>query len=106
MKKQKLLTKEILNKVPTLYANDGKDPKEVPVIAKFFTPWSNFTWYMTEYDPESGDAFGYVKSDFPEMGYFNMKELDSIEGPFGLYIERDIHFKNKTLADVMENAYA
>ena len=101
----KLLTKEILKKVPALYAMDGKKPEDVPVIAKFFTPWADWTWFMTEYDPESGNAFGYVKGNYPEMGYFNIPELIAIRGPAGLGIERDINFKG-TLADVMENAYA
>lgn len=44
----KLLTKELRAKFPPLYTNENKDPKDVPVVAKFFTPWSNWSWFATE----------------------------------------------------------
>ena len=46
----KLLTKQIEKSLPPLYANDGKPVAEAPIIAKFFTPDSNWTWYVTEGD--------------------------------------------------------
>ena len=95
----KLLTKEILKKAPALYAQDGKKPDEIQVVAKFFTPWTNWTWFMVEYDPKSGDAYGYVVGQHAEMGYFNINELEKIQGPVGLKIERDRNF-SATLAEV------
>ena len=59
---------------------------------KFFTPWSNWTWYGVEYNPEEKLFFGYVKGLEKEWGYFSLQELESIKGPFGLKIERDLHF--------------
>ena len=35
-------------------------------------------WYMTEYDRESGDAFGLVLGIEPEWGYFNLNELKEL----------------------------
>ena len=96
----KLLTKELRDKFPALYANDGKDPKDVKVVAKFFTPWSYWTWYATEFDGED-KFFGYVKGMEKELGYFSLAELEGLSGPFGLKIERDAYFgDNVTLADV------
>ena len=97
----KLITAEILKKSPALYANEKKSAAETPIVAKFFTPWSNWTWYMTEYNPETGEAFGLVEGFETELGYFSVPELESITGPMGLKIERDIHFSGRTLADVM-----
>ena len=37
-----------------------------------------------------------------ELGYFSLKELESLKGPFGLTIERDLFFGKYTLAEVME----
>jgi hypothetical protein len=99
----KLLTKEILKKLPALYANDGKKPENIPVIVKFFTPWSNWTWYATEYNPAEKLFFGLVKGFETELGYFSLNELESVTGPYGLKIERDIHFENQSLADVQKN---
>ena len=33
---------------------------------------------MTEYDRESGDAFGLVLGIEPEWGYFNLEELKEL----------------------------
>ncbi len=29
---------------------------------------------------------------FPELGYVSLAELQSVRGPFGLQVERDLHF--------------
>jgi hypothetical protein len=98
----KLLTKEIEKNFPPLNSTENKEPKDVKIIAKFFCPWNHWTWYATEYDPETGIFFGYVHGDFDEFGNFSLHEFQSVQGPFGLGIERDLHFGEHTLAEVME----
>ena len=98
----KLMTKELEQTFPSIYSNEEKDPKDVLIIAKFFCPWGNWTWYATEYDPETGRFFGFVRGDFDELGYFSLQELESVRGPFGLGIERDLFFGVHTLAEAME----
>jgi hypothetical protein len=100
----KLITKEILDKAPPLYANEGKLASDVPVIAKFFCPWNQWTWYMTELDPDEGLAFGLVVGFEVELGYFSIPELESISGPGGLKIERDLHFGKHSLGEVKNGA--
>jgi hypothetical protein len=86
----KLLTKEIESMFKKVGYQDGvEDPV---VVAKFFTPWSNWTWFATEYDPESRLFFGMVHGHEEELGYFSLDELASVKGPFGLGIERDTSF--------------
>ena len=97
-----LMTKELEKTFPPIYANEEKEPKDVLIIAKFFSPWSNWTWYATEFDQESGQFFGYVRGIENELGYFSLQELESVSGPFGLGIERDLYFGDHTLAEVME----
>ena len=89
----KLLTKEILNQLPQLYANEYKPAKEAMAIVKFFTPDSNWTWWATEFDPEQGLFYGLVQGFETELGYFSLAEIESARGPLGLPIERDLHFK-------------
>jgi hypothetical protein len=36
----------------------------------------------------------------PELGYFVLSELTSVNGPMGLKIERDRHFQPQTLKEV------
>ena len=97
----KLLTKAIEKVIPALYTNDGKDPEEVKICAKFFCPWNQWTWYATEYDPEQGLFYGYVKGSASEYGYFTLEELEYVRGPFGMKIERDRNFTGN-LSDVVE----
>lgn len=93
----KLLTNELRNKIPTLYAQEKSyDPT---VYAKFFTPWSNWTWYVTEFDGED-IFFGLVDGFDKEFGYFSLQELENVCGPCGLKIERDLHFSPQPLSQV------
>lgn len=99
MKRQKFITKAILNKIPKLYAQEKKGNDAI-VYAKWFTPWSNWTWFATELNQETGIAFGLVIGHETELGYFDLNELQEITGPGGLYIERDQWFTPKTILDV------
>jgi len=88
----KLLTKEIENQFEKTGSQQDKGQDAI-VIVKFFTPWSNWTWYATEYDQENKRFFGLVSGFEKEWGYFSLDELKELNGPMGLKIERDLHFK-------------
>jgi len=94
----KLLTKELRKKLPPLYSQDGKGGKAIAYV-KFFTPDSGFTFWATEYDGED-TFFGLVDGHFKELGYFSLSELESVNGPMGLPIERDLYWKPKTLEEI------
>ena len=73
------MTDEMLKRVPELYAQEEIDLADKEVHAAYIIPFrSNWTWYMTEYDRESGDAFGLVLGIEPEWGYFNLEELKEL----------------------------
>ena len=100
----KLLTKEILRKLPRLYSTENTPLAGKTVVCKFFTPDSNWTWYALEGEKQqNGDVlfFGWVVGLDREFGYFSLRELESTKGPFGLPIERDLYFGSKALKDVM-----
>ncbi|MCA9290639.1 MAG: DUF2958 domain-containing protein [Phycisphaerales bacterium] len=97
----RLLDDETLQSLPALYTSEEvEDPM---VHLKLFTPWTNWTWYVIEFD---GDDvfFGLVDGHELELGYFTLSELESIRGPGGLRIERDEHFEAKPLSAVREGA--
>lgn len=76
---ENLMTDEMLERVPELYAQEDVDLADKQVHAAYIIPFrSNWTWYMTEYDRESGDAFGLVLGIEPEWGYFNLNELKEL----------------------------
>ena len=100
-----LMTNELMAKFPSLYETEGKTPEEVQVVAKFFNPAGTGSWFAVEFDPEERIFFGYVNlgdDDCAELGYFSLDELEAVRLPGGLTIERDLHFGNHTLAEVME----
>jgi len=108
----KLLTKEIREQLPPLYAQDGKGGKAV-VYTKYFTPSSNWTWLCTEGEPVLDESqnevdfkfFGLVFGHEREFGYFLLSELEEVRGPMGLPIERDLYFKPKTLEEIAPDMF-
>ena len=86
----KLLTKEIREMLPNLRETEGQEDPVVQV--KFFTPDSSWTWWCIEFDGKDL-LYGLVNGHCQEYGYFSLAELESVRGPLGLPIERDIYFK-------------
>jgi len=96
----KLLTEEIKLVLPKIYQTDAIPLNDRLVICKFFTPWSFWAWFVFEGEPEK-ELFENKKTDDyifygmthgfeKEIGYFRLRELESIQGPDGLKIERDL----------------
>jgi len=102
----KLLTKEIKNKLPKLYETESVPLKEKEVICKFFNPCGAETWYVIEGQQEEDDFifWGLVDLHEQEFGYFSLNELESINLPFGLGIERDMHFEPNKAAQFWNKA--
>lgn len=96
-----LLTEELRASLPPLYAQDGN--RNPTVHAKFFTPDSNWTWFITEGGAEDDDYifFGYVIGFEEEWGYSALSDLESVRGPLGLPIERDLYFKPGPWSEVI-----
>ncbi len=107
----KLITQELLQQLPPLYSQENeKDPL---VICKFFYPDFPWTWYAIEGSPVDEDGFydtdkekvdflffGYVAGDFPELGYFSLRELQANRGKWGLLVERDMYFTPTPLSEI------
>ena len=89
----KLFTEEQRTKLLANGTRRGADHK--PVV-KWFNPCGVGTWLLSELDPEYPDECGFGLADLgfgtPELGSIGLLELTEYRGPFGLGIERDIHF--------------
>lgn len=102
-----MLTKENRAALPPIYTQDGMG-EEAIVHLKYFCPWNQWSWFATEGEPRTDDDgkevdfefFGWVFGTYPELGYFVLSELTSVNGPMGLKIERDRHFQPQTLREV------
>jgi hypothetical protein len=99
----RLLPDEIAATIPALYATEHVDDPTVHV--KFFTPDAQWTWFVTEFDPEQRLCFGYVIGLDRELGYFSLDELEDLRGPLGLPIERDLYFTPCPLSQIQKSPY-
>lgn len=102
-----LMTPELAKQMPALYAQDGKGANAI-VHAHFFLGGSD--WYALEYDGKD-EFFGFVclngDTQMAELGYFYRSELESVcVGPLRQRVERDLHWKPKTLAEAKKELYA
>ncbi len=103
----RLLTHAIRKVLPPLYAQESKGGKAIAYL-KLFTPDSSWTWYLTEGSPITDDGgkevdfhfFGLVDGQDKELGYVALSELENARGPMGLPIERDLHWRPKTLEEI------
>lgn len=92
-----LLPPEVRENLPKLYAQEGtRDPV---VHLKFFFPAADWTWFVTEGQPEGEDFtfFGYVIGMTREWGYFSLRELEEIN-VYHLTVERDLFFKPEKMS--------
>ena len=91
-----------------LLANGGaqEETDHIPVV-KFFNPCGAATWLITKMMPNEPDIlFGLcdLGMDCPELGYVRLSELESVRLPFGLGIERDLHFRPRFPLSVFADA--
>lgn len=101
----KLITKAIERKARSQFPL-GSDMSQM-VVAKFFNPVGSWTWYVMNQDPKNPDyLWGIVKGYEIEMGSFSLSELQRLRLPYGLGIERDLHFKPMKAIDVWKQLQA
>jgi len=97
----KMMTKELGKKIPPLYSQDGKGDEAI-VYAHYFNPYGVGEWWILEWDGEN-EMFGYADLGFPELGYISLSELENVSiGGMELPIERDLHWREKTLGEVKQ----
>lgn len=90
----KLFTKEI-DKLLFKQYKDGSDLEKQKVAVKIFNPFGRGTWYILNSDPNDPNYMWAIVDLYAvEIGSVSRKELEEIIiKPFGLGLERDIHFE-------------
>ena len=92
----KLLTEKLRKSIPKLYETETVEGPEKVAQVKLFLPGTPWTWYLIEYDGED-HCFGLVDSGMDyggvEFGYFSIKEIEGLKSPWGLKVERDLHWE-------------
>ena len=97
-----LMTEKLADTIPAIGATDNaRDYDGVPARAKLFSPYSNWTWYITEMDRETGQCFGLVEGLETELGYFDLDELAETTVLGGVpAVERDLYWQPMTLGEI------
>ena len=102
MAQQKLLRKVELDLFKKHGCQDGKGGDAL-VIARLFHPISSYTWYVTEYDSETGYLFGFVVGHEMEWGTIaSLHEMSNMV-VHGLEVERDAWFTPKPLREALKD---
>ena len=104
-------TEEKLNRIPKLY-----ETKNIPLKHSWIYLWffiGSSSWYICEYDKDSGDFFGFViiNGDYQnaKWGYFNYQELKDIkiyDNGFPIEIENETNWEVRPAIEVEEIAEA
>ena len=89
-----LITKEIKDRLPKLYATEGTPVEEKIVQAKWFDPYGSAYWLLVEgEEQQNGDwlLFGYAEllPGCGEWGYFSKREIEGLNSFGAPRIERD-----------------
>ena len=85
----KLLTKELTKKLIKA-GSQNMQP-----ICKFFSPIGSATWLITGLESDGDTLWGYADLGMQcvEFGTVFLSELQNLRLPFGLGIERDLHWE-------------
>ena len=82
-----LLTPELRER---LLANGRRRGLDYVPVVKFFNPIGIGTWLATELDEDGDTLFGLADLGEPELGSLSLAEMQALELPLGMGIERDI----------------
>jgi len=87
-----LVTPELRERLLANGRRRGLD--HVPVV-KFFNPLGIGIWLATELDEDGDTLYGLADLGHPELGSFSLAEMQELELPLDMGIERDILFEGE-----------
>jgi hypothetical protein len=99
-----LLPAHIRKQLPKLYATEHVKPADKVSVVRLYTPDSSWIWHVVEFDGKD-TLYGFVIGLEAEWGYISLSELQSVRGPLGLRIERDLYWRPKTMREAEPNYF-
>ncbi|GLW34471.1 hypothetical protein [Actinoplanes regularis] len=91
----------LVKKIPALYATEAMPDADRIIHLHYFGGPADF--WVVEYDPQDGTAFGYGGTGNPddfEWGYFSLPELEAVNVHNNMVIiERDLHWEPVRVGD-------
>lgn len=118
--KRTLLPLDVAATIPATYTTENTPADEKKAVVKFFNPCGAQTWWVFEASAVLPDGtekalaalrpgeqveditmFAYVTgTPYHEFGYVSLRELESVRGPLGLGIERDLYYTPQSLTEI------
>lgn len=89
--------------------NRDKDLDQVKPAMKLFTPWGSATWLVVSMEADGDTLWTIADIGMGEVEYgtVSLRELMGVRGPFGLKVERDMHWTaEKTAREYLEAGWA
>lgn len=107
MRKHKLMDAASVRSLPPIYSQDGSPETEKTAYVKLFCPYSGQRWYLLEMNPPDTQVFGFTTTEGgdPEYCYVDLDELGTAARGRLPLVERDLHFKPLTIAQIRAGAY-
>jgi hypothetical protein len=104
-----LLPASVAKTLPALGSGEPKETKATPdpvALVKLFSPYSSAVWFLTEYSPEEGLAFGWADLGFGcgELGYIDVNELIGLNRRGLPLVERDLYWSPRPLSEATKAA--
>ncbi len=93
----KYILKSLASKIPKI--GETADQSDPMAWVKLFTPDSDWSWHIVEYNPEDDVCNGLVHGFETEWGSFSLAQIREIRGALGLPVERDIHFTPRPVSE-------
>lgn len=92
-----------MKKWPALYSTEGTPVEDKIIVGHYFG--GPCDWYIAEYDPHTGRAFGYTDlGQGGEWGYIDLREVEAYRNRVNgvpLYFERDANFRRDVAWNVI-----
>lgn len=100
----KLLTKKLERSLPKPFELEGVPRGDLKIYAHFFNPMGEGDWFVLagEHIENDFNFYGLQILDEFSIGFFSLRELESLKLPFGEKIRKSESFKIITLSELKE----
>lgn len=96
-----LLPEDLRARLPSLYSQEAED--DPIVFARLYLPGTNTDWYLLGGETTGDDYlfYGFIGEPENRFAEFRLAEINTLRGPQGQSVRRDLAFAEGRLTDVV-----